>query len=175
MVKNNFSSLFAEPKKLRIFATIMKINLTEKQKELIEKFGVAQEKSGLAPASARVNALLIVSDDIELTFDDIKDSLHLSKSAVSNAINNLLTTKRIGYKTKPGDRKRYFYSTLDHWNSSFRDTISSIDEYINSLKEIMENRTPETKDFNHKITDFTEFLENFRKKSLAAIDDWETK
>ena len=82
--------------------------LTREQEELIERFGVIQEQSGFAPASARVNALLTVSDKTSLTFDEIRETLQLSKSATSNAINNLLVLGRIGYKTQLGDRKRYF-------------------------------------------------------------------
>ncbi|MGB7393051.1 MAG: MarR family transcriptional regulator, partial [Pricia sp.] len=90
----------------------MDIKLTKEQQELIEKFGVIQEGMGLNPASARVNALLTISDKLELTFDEIRETLKLSKSATSNAINFLLERENIGYKTKLGDRKRYFFSKL---------------------------------------------------------------
>ena len=98
----------------------MSIKLTDNQKELVESFGVVQEHMGLSPAAARVNALLTISDVIELSFDEIRETLQLSKSATSNAINSLLTMDRIDYKTKPGDRKRYFYSKLGQWQTSFR-------------------------------------------------------
>ncbi len=97
----------------------MESKLTQKQKELIESFGVVQEGMGLSPASARVNALLTVADKVELTFDEIREGVTLSKSATSNAINNLLLSKHIGYKTKPGNRKRYFFSKLGQWQNSF--------------------------------------------------------
>lgn len=153
----------------------MKNKLTEKQKELIESFGVIQEGMGLSPASARVDALLAVADSVELTFDQIRDALQLSKSATSNAINNLLMLKRIGYKTKPGDRKRYFHTRLGQWKNTFKETIDGLTTYNEVIKEILENRTNDTTEFNAKLKDFTKFLEYYQKESIKLIENWKKK
>ncbi|MCM4157709.1 MarR family transcriptional regulator [Gramella sp. AN32] len=150
----------------------MKDKLTNKQKELIESFGVIQEGMGLSPAAARVDALLTVADRIELTFDEIRESLSLSKSATSNAINNLLMLKRIGYKTKPGDRKRYFHSKLGQWRNSFKESMEGLTTYNTVIKEILENRTDHTKEFNQQLKDFTEFIEYYQKESIDIIENW---
>ncbi len=152
----------------------MKIKLTDKQEELIEVFGVIQEEMGLSPASARVNALLTVADDIELTFDEIRECLQLSKSATSNAINNLLMLKRIGYKTKPGDRKRYFFSKLGEWKHSFIDSIEGLTAYNDVIKSILKNRTKNTKEFNEQLKDFTNFLTYYQKESIKIIKNWKS-
>ena len=75
------------------------VKLTEKQKELIESFGVLQEHMGLTPAAARINSLLTIADENEITFDDIRETLNLSKSATSNALSVLLKMNNIDYKT----------------------------------------------------------------------------
>lgn len=166
------SSLIAELIKPFIFVFDMENKLTDKQKELIESFGVVQEGMGLSPASARVNALLTVAETTELTFDQIREALELSKSATSNAINNLLMLKRIGYKTKPGDRKRYFYSKLGEWQNSFIESMQGLTVYNDVMKAILENRTEETKDFNSKLKDFTEFLSYYQEESIKLIKNW---
>lgn len=153
----------------------MKNTLTDKQKELIESFGVIQEGMGLSPASARVDALLTVADTTELTFDDIREALELSKSATSNAINNLLMLKRIGYKTKPGDRKRYFHTRLGQWKNSFLDSINGLTAYNEIVKEILGNRTSDTKEFNQQLKDFTDFIEYYQKESIKLIENWKNK
>jgi len=150
----------------------MENKLTDKQKELIESFGVIQEGMGLSPASARVNALLTVADTVELSFDDIREALELSKSATSNAINNLLMLKRIGYKTKPGDRKRYFYSKLGEWQNSFIQSMQGLSAYNDIIKAILHNRTDETKDFNKQLKEFTEFLSYYQQESINLIKNW---
>jgi len=153
----------------------MKNTLTDKQKELIESFGVIQEGMGLSPASARVDALLTVADTTELTFDDIREALELSKSATSNAINNLLMLKRIGYKTKPGDRKRYFHTRLGQWKNSFLDSINGLTAYNEIVKEILANRTSDTKEFNKQLKDFTEFIAYYQKESIKLIENWKNQ
>lgn len=150
----------------------MENQLTNKQKELIESFGVIQEQMGLSPASARINALLTVADTTELTFDQIREALELSKSATSNSINNLLMLKRIGYKTKPGDRKRYFYSKLGEWQNSFIESMEGLSAYNDVIKEILENRTTETAAFNLELKDFTAFLNYYQKESIKLIKNW---
>jgi len=150
----------------------MENNLTDKQKELIESFGVVQEQMGLSPASARVNALLTVADSVELTFDQIREALQLSKSATSNAINSLLVLKRIGYKTKPGDRKRYFYSKLGQWQNSFIESMEGLTGYNQVIKDILNNRDKKTKEFNGQLKDFTEFLDYYQKESIKLIKNW---
>ena len=90
------------------------VQLSEEQRRLIEKMGVGGEKNGMPPAPARIMALLMVSPETELTFDQVRETLNLSKSATSNAINMLLTTQKIDYITKPGDRKRYFKNKIGY-------------------------------------------------------------
>ena len=85
------------------------VQMTEKQLRLIEKLGVFYEQQGLMqPAAARILALLLVSDSIELTFEEVYETLNLSKSATSNALNFLLNTEKVEYITQPGERRRYF-------------------------------------------------------------------
>ncbi|EIA08525.1 GbsR/MarR family transcriptional regulator [Flavobacterium frigoris] len=148
------------------------VQLTEKQKELIEKFGVIQEQMGLAPAPSRVNSLLTISDENELTFDDIRETLNLSKSATSNALHVLIALDRIGYKTKSGDRKKYFYSKLDQWKSKFKNDILALNGYIEMMKEIAINRNPETIEYNQKLDELTNFMEYFIEETVKIIDKW---
>ncbi|HEA30696.1 MAG TPA: MarR family transcriptional regulator [Leeuwenhoekiella sp.] len=149
--------------------------LTEKQKELLEAYGVIQEQFGLSPAAARVNALLTVIDKKELTFDEIREILTLSKSATSNAINNLMTLNYIGYRTKLGERKRYFFSRMDQWKESFKKNMTGFREYNKVMKDILIERTPETKEYNTKIKELTEFIDYYIEEATKIIDDWEKR
>ncbi len=80
-----------------------KSTLTDKQKNLIEKIGIYIESEGMQPVAARILGLLYVADKPELTFDEVTDSLRISKSATSNGLNLLLHTQRIEYITFPED------------------------------------------------------------------------
>src|SRR5690554_6025423 len=97
--------------------------INQNQKELVEKAGIIYEKDGLQPAASRILALLMVADNPELTFDEIREALNLSKSATSTAINLLITINRIEYITNPGERKRYFRLKIGNWKENFMDKI----------------------------------------------------
>jgi len=99
----------------------------ERQRELIEEYGMLMEDMGYQPVTARIAGMLLIMDKEIYTFDEIVSELNISKSTASVAIKNLLLRDVIEYTTLPGDRKRYF-----------RTKITSIDqegkEFINWLK-----------------------------------------
>jgi DNA-binding transcriptional regulator GbsR (MarR family) len=135
------------------------VQLTQEQKELIERMGVFHEQHGIPPMEGRIMSLLIVCDEPELTFDQIRELLGISKSATSSALNMLQLTKRVIYKTKPGDRKRYFTSNIAQWQSGFKDNFQKFFEVIKIMKEALNQRTPNTPEFNKQMAEFIEFTE----------------
>lgn len=149
--------------------------LTEKQKELIEQFGVMNEKYGLPPAECRVWGLFLVADKEELTFDEIMEILNLSKGGTSNALNRLMMTKHIEYITKLGDKKRYFRCKMNNWIHMTRDNFEKFDEVNMILKEILKIRNPKTITFNKDLKEVTEFLDFVYKEIMIAIHKWESK
>lgn len=160
--KNTFSSVITEPKKPRTFVPEMEIKLSQKQKELIEEYGVYSERNGMSPAQARILALLLICDSAELTFDEIYQTLKISKSAASNALNSLLMMERLEYTTKPGDRRRYFKSTVARVEADFDKKLTKMLEIKNVFTSILANRSKVNKEFNNdlqKVIRFMDFLE----------------
>ncbi|GGW24949.1 GbsR/MarR family transcriptional regulator [Arenibacter certesii] len=77
--------------------------------QLIEELGVYFENNKiLPPLAARIFAMLILTDQEGISFDDFVEGLFASKSSISTNLQLLQATGRIIYFTKPGDRKRYF-------------------------------------------------------------------
>lgn len=152
-----------------------KIKLSKMQETLIEKLGIANEKGGLQPAPARVLALLLVSDVTELTFDEIHETLNMSKSAASNAINLLLTTNKIDYMTKMGDRKRYFSSKVMYWQDNLKAELTNLNLVADLLKEVHSQRPKSTIDFNKKLKDVIEFIEFLHSEIPTIYEKWEKK
>lgn len=150
-----------------------KLPITEAQLKLVEKLGVMFEGPGLQPAAARITALLMVSDKIELTFDEIRETLQLSKSATSNALNLLLNVKRIEYITKPGDRKRYFRSDITCWKEGMSEKFLEVAKLSSALKEVHAQRTPETPEFNESLGEMISLFEYIFKQIPALFKAWE--
>jgi len=150
--------------------------ITEKQRIFIEQLGVFYEHEGFHPAGARVLALLLIADRNELTFDEIKDALNISKSATSTAINLLLTTKRVEYFTNPGERKRYFRATILNWKTHMKEKLEGTITIHSLMKEIIEQRPESTPEFNSSLKEIHSFMSFFHKEIPLLIERWnETK
>ncbi|MNJ86358.1 hypothetical protein D3C87_38520 [compost metagenome] len=148
------------------------IQLTQEQRELIERMGVFYEQHGVPPMEGRIMSLLIVCDEPELTFDQIRELLGISKSTTSSALNTLMLTKRVIYRTRPGDRKRYFSSNIVQWQESFTENFQKFFEVISITKEALEQRTPNTPDFNRKLAEFIEFIEYLSTEFPRLYLEW---
>jgi DNA-binding transcriptional regulator GbsR (MarR family) len=150
-----------------------KIQLTYDQKKLIERLGVMHEKRGMQPAPSRVASLLLVADRPELTFDEIKEALGLSKSATSNAINNLLTANKIDYITYPENRKRYFVSKVTSWKEDAEQNLESFKELTEVLEEVLKQRPGNTTEFNANLREVIDFLNFLVSKLPELMEEWE--
>jgi predicted transcriptional regulator len=137
----------------------VKTRLNEKQKAIIEKFGVFFEKHGLSPAQARVVGLLMICDHAELTFEEICQTLQLSKSAVSTALNSLLMMGRIEYHTKPGDRKRYFYVNPLKSESDNDSILNKLSGTAGLYREILAARSKSNPKYNSELKRWIEFID----------------
>lgn len=146
--------------------------ITDKQRILIEKLGVFYEHEGFHPAGARILALLLIADRNELTFDEIKDALSISKSATSTAINLLINTNRIEYFTNPGERKRYFRATVVNWKKHMKEKLEGIIQMSSLMEEIINQRPSTTPDFNNSMKEIHSFMTFFHKEIPLLIERW---
>lgn len=148
------------------------VQLTQEQRELIERMGVFYEQHGVPPMEGRIMSLLVVCDEPELTFDQIRELLGISKSTTSSALNMLQTTQRVVYRTKPGDRKRYFSSNIIRWQESFTENFQKFFEVIKIMKEALAQRTQNTPEFNRQMADFIEFIEYMSIEFPRLYMEW---
>ena len=152
-----------------------KVKLTVKQQQLLEKATVIHERLGYTPAASQILALLLISDKVELTFDQIRNTLNLSKSATSNALNALIQIKRVEYITKMGDRKRYFRSLIVSWKTKLKEVNDSIFELNSLFKEILSARSDSTLDFNQSLKEIIDFMSYMEIEMPKLFKKWEEK
>ncbi len=152
----------------------MNIPLDDKRKALIEKLGIANEEKGFQPVAGRILGLLYVSPRPELTFDEIRESLNISKSATSTALNLLMHMGRVDYTTFSGDRKRYFRIKLSNWREMIQDEMERMVKISYVMQEVLEVRKEDkTDNFNCNIEEFTSFLQFMYKEFPALLQRWE--
>lgn len=147
-------------------------NLNPEQKKLIEKIGIYHEQQGFPPATGRIMGLLYVCDRPHLTFEEITDTLGLSKSATSNALNLLLQVRLVEYTTFSGDRKRYFGALLENWHEEVINKMESILGFSKLLRQTNELRGDTNPDMNKKVLERIEFMEYLSKEVPALMEEW---
>ena len=151
------------------------VELTEKQRKLIEEVGVLHEQNGMQPAAARILALLLVSARTELTFEEIYEALNLSKSATSNALNFLLSTGKVEYLTRPGERRRYFRFKLQSLKEGVQRSLAGLDAFNIVLKKVLDQRPVGTKEFNATLEETTRFLDFLKEELPLLFQKWESR
>lgn len=151
---------------------LMQVRLNEKQKALIQKFGVFFEKNGLSPAQARIVGLLMICDRAELTFEEIYQTLQLSKSAVSTALSSLQMMGRIEYYTKPGDRKRYFFVNPIKTESDNNAILDRLSGTADLYREILSARSKSNPKYNSDLKRWIEFTDFIHAELSEAFKKW---
>lgn len=152
----------------------VKIQLTESQKNLVEKMGTFYERSGLTPVAARILALLLVTEDPDLTFDQIQSTLGISKSATSTSINMLLNTQKIEQMSKLGERKRFFRNRILHWKEDIRKSHEQMSSFVEMLKSILKQRPGDTVEFNQNLKEMIDFIEFLQLELPILYKKWES-
>jgi len=102
--------------------------MEEEKQEIIEMFGVHFEKLfNIPPLAARILGTLIIEGcKSGLTFDDLVEKMHASKSSISTNLNLLQKMEKINYFTVVGDRKKYFKAApLSERLNNYLDLVNS--------------------------------------------------
>lgn len=146
--------------------------LNENKLELIERIGVFHEQRGMQPLMGRIVGLLLVLEEAEATFDEIVEYLNVSKSAVSNALNILQLQGHIAYKTKPGERKRYFYLTLEKWEEAMKKELCDVSEISTFMQDVLKERGNVKPEFNHHIQNLCNFMEFLKAKIPSLFNEF---
>ncbi|ALJ00018.1 GbsR/MarR family transcriptional regulator [Rufibacter tibetensis] len=147
-------------------------NLSQEQKQLIETIGIYHEQQGFPPVVGRIMGLLFVSDQTHLSFEEIIDTLNISKSATSNALNLLLQLRLIEYTTFPGDRKRYFSALLDNWQQEVVNKMNSVLAFSKLLRQANELRGNKNPEMSKKVLDRIEFMEFLSAEVPVLLEKW---
>jgi len=146
--------------------------LSQKQIELIEQIGIYFEQ-GMQPAPARILALLIVTNREALSFDEIRETLNLSKSATSNGINFLISLSKIEYFTKSGERKRYFKWSPQNTIHHFKESIDKLLGLSKLFEETLKTKTDKSSFNAQQLEELTDFMNFLHREMPDIFSKWE--
>ncbi len=127
-------------------------NTMKDKEQLLTEATEILKGTGWHPVRAQIIGLFYTSNQKYFTFQEIIDTLKISKSTASRALNFLLDLGKIDYITKgQNKRKRYFYMSV-------KGNIDLIDKWLESLKrqqhffeKILPLRDNTNEELNHLI------------------------
>nr|WP_225986561.1 MarR family transcriptional regulator [Rufibacter sp. LB8] len=134
--------------------------------------GIYHEQQGFPPVTGRVMGLLYISDQPQLSFEEIIEALNISKSAASNALNLLLQMRLIEYTTFSGDRKRYFSALLENWHQEVVSKMNSILRFSKLMRQANELRGDANLEMNKRVLERIEFMEFLSQEVPALLEKW---
>ena len=149
------------------------MELTEAQKLIIEKIGVTHEQRGMQPVVGRVIGLLMVAEPSEITFEEIIESLQISKSSASQALTLLQIKGLVEYTTHPGERKRYFHMRLRNWKENFLENLKADFVFEELLTQIIAMRKNQETPHSKNLEMIKRFLQFMRRKLPQILDEFE--
>lgn len=144
------------------------MNLSDQKREIIERIGVYYEKKGLQPVVGRVIGLLMVAEPAEASFEEIQGELKVSKSAVSTALTFMQGKGTVEYRTKPGERKRYFRLKMKDWKAELKKEFDEVLNMEGLIKEIIELKEDKESDFCCRLLEMKDFFK-FMKEELPLL------
>lgn len=146
-----------------------RVKLTKKQVNQFERLSIFGELRGLPPTSAKIIALLTISPEIELTFDQIMNTLNISKSTTSTSLTQLQNLKQVEYCTKIGERKRFFRITTRDLDFYFVEYVQRLTDTADLYKEILATRPEETVQFNNSLKTRIKVLQIVAKALQSSV------
>nr|WP_255478535.1 MarR family transcriptional regulator [Rufibacter sp. XAAS-G3-1] len=134
--------------------------------------GIYHEQQGFPPVTGRIMGLLYVSDRPHLSFEEIVETLNISKSAASNALQLLQQMHLIEYTTYSGDRKRYFGALLENWHEEVVNKMGSVLGFSKLLRQANELRGDVNPEMNERVLERIEFMEFLSREVPALLQKW---
>ncbi len=142
--------------------------------QMVEKMGVRAEKDGYPPAAARILSLLLISDPPHQTFEELQQTLNMSKSAVSNGLALLQSRCLVEYFTVNGNRKRYFRIQRTAWYEFMKTIVRTQRPFtIQVIPEALAFRSDQYPETNQLLQQAKEFTDYMFGKMEEALGEWE--
>ncbi len=132
---------------------------------LIEQSAELYKMVGYPRIAGRIMGLLYVSEQKYFTFEQLMETLKISKSATSKALKFLLEINEIDFIIKPENtRRRYFYISQKGTIKSWEDMMDSLFVRQELLEQILTERKDEDSEINRIIKQQIAFM-----KDIAPI------
>ncbi len=140
----------------------------------IEESGLLFEKLGLTRMAGRVFGYLVVSEEDQASFDQIREVLQASKGSISGTMKQLLNAGMVEAVSLPGDRKTYYRPSKMKISDILKHRMSQFDDFARILSRGEELKTKKD-DVSEWLIEASTFYLWVGEKLDEIIDKWESE
>lgn len=127
-----------------------------------------------SPLTAQIYTYIMFNNNREgVTFDELIDRLHASKSSVSTSLNLLISNHQIEYFTKIEERKRFFRLNSQHITNRLeliRTILVKEHNLITQLKDLVGEGVIKTNNCQVKMSLYVDHLEKSEQHLSNTIN-----
>jgi len=138
----------------------------------IEESGLMLEQLGMTRMAGRVFGYLMVCDEDQVSFDDIRATLKASKGSISTTTKQLVYSRLVEQVSIPGDRKTYFRISRKKAGGMLKERLKLFTVFSELLSRglTLKNRNDEVSDWLLEVSTFYRWV---GAEFDQIIDKWE--
>jgi DNA-binding MarR family transcriptional regulator len=138
----------------------------------IEESGLVLEKLGMTRMAGRVFGYLMICDEDQVSFDDIRETLNASKGSISATTKQLVYSRLVEQVSIPGDRKTYFRISRKKAGGMLKERMKLFTVFSELLTKglILKQRDDEISDWLLEVSTFYRWV---GAEFDQIIDKWE--
>ena len=147
------------------------MKLDEAKEKFIQSWGILGASWGINRTMAQIHALLLVSPEA-LSADEVMEQLQISRGNANMNLRSLMEWGIVHKRLKPGERKEFFYSEADIWETARliakerkKKELEPVLKILRDVADISDD-TPDAKHFVKVTTE----IKDFADKSYSFLD-----
>ena len=147
--------------------------MDEERANYVEDFGLMFEGFGLPRMVGRVLGALLVSEEPELSAEELAEALQASRGSISSSTRTLIQLGLVGRRTRRGERKDYFRMKPNAWDELMRQQIEDLSRFRQMAERGLDIANSDGAAARHNLEEMREFYTYWEKALPAVMEQWE--
>lgn len=143
------------------------------EREIVDSIAMLFEQSGYPPVMGRILAYLTVCDPPEQSSQQLADTLHASKGAVSQATRMLVQAGLIERVARPGTRAYWFRLRENAWHRAIHEEIHRIRRMREVAARGLDRMAGLPPSRRRRLQEFHDMSSFFEEEYPRLLERWE--
>ncbi len=147
--------------------------MDEKRASYAEDFGLMFEGFGLPRMVGRVLGVLLISEEPELSAEELAEALQASRGSISSATRTLVAMGLVQRRTRRGERRDYFRMKPGAWDELMRRELETLSRFRQMAERGLDLVNSNGAVARQNLEEMREFYAYWQKELPAVLDRWE--